>query len=107
MCPRPQNKLTLQFSSQGNGPFEHIVTTYEGDDTYSVVATSGGQPFEVDFLSRAATAEFLYRVLTAEHDISLVPRNGGFSLQHREDRSYEEIMRNLLLLRDSRYLVCG
>ena len=84
-----------------------MTTTYEGGDTYSVVANYGGDPFEVDFLSRAATAEFLYRALTPEHNIAVVARSGGFSLSSFTDRSPEALMQYLLLLRDSRSLIYG
>ena len=47
VCLQKQNKLTLQFSSQGNAAFQHVTTTYEGGDTYSVVANYGGDPDRV------------------------------------------------------------
>jgi hypothetical protein len=42
-----------------------------------------------------------------EHDLSIVSLTGSFSLEPLADRSHEALMRYLLLLRDSRGLVCG
>jgi len=114
VCCRPLNKLVLQFSAPQGGAatslFQNVTAAYEGDDTYSVLATgSNGQPFEVEFLSRAATAEFLQRMLGPDHDVSVTSKDGAFAmpLPDAEDRSYRSLMHHLLLLRDSRGLVVG
>lgn len=114
-CCRPLNKLVLQFSVPQDvvvptGLFHNVTAAYEGDDTYSVLATgSNGEPFEVEFLSRAATAEFLQRILGPDHDVAMTSKDGSFAmpLPDAEDRSYRSMMHHLLLLRDSRNLVVG
>jgi hypothetical protein len=106
MGPQPHNKLALQFLSPSGRHLQRVTTTYEGDDTYSVVANYGGEPFAVEFLSRAAAAEFLHYAMKPEHDLSIVSLTGSFSLEPLADRSHEALMRYLLLLRASRGLVC-
>lgn len=109
--PTEVNKFCLQFSMRSNAyrndVLQDVNVTYEGDDTYSVVAIYNGEPFEVDFLSRAATAEFLQKMLRHEHDIAIVSKNGGFKMQlpYSEDRSYASFMDHLVVLRDSRSLI--
>jgi hypothetical protein len=107
MDQQPQNKLALQFASLSGRHLQYLTTTYEGDDTYSVTSDYGGEPFAVQFLSRAAAAEFLHYAMKFEHDLAIISRTGNFSLGPLADRSHEALMRYLLLLRDSRGLVCG
>lgn len=100
----PHGVLVFRFqatSPAAAGSFSRATVSYEGDDVYRFEGDAQGNAVSLDFLSRAAMAQFLVSMLDEEHSVEFATLEPGFSVKYLTDFSYRAIMQNLLMLRDA------